>query len=118
MNEKLIEMAKTAGFVQEGTTMVVPSIEELERFAELIREDERQSQWQPIETFDKARVGDACYENHSKSVFLGSEDSVVVGHWDWHSNGKRGNWKERSSGRVLYSKPTHWQHLPKPPKEQ
>lgn len=50
MNEKLIEMAKTAGFVQEGTAIVAPSVEQLERFVKLIREDERHSQWQPIES--------------------------------------------------------------------
>jgi hypothetical protein len=86
--------------------------------AEVMAKRERKpwSAWQPIETAPKERVGPHLYENHGPTILLGfaGTNAIKTGRWEWHQNGRTGNWK--CEGRVTFQKPTHWMPLPEPPK--
>lgn len=72
-------------------------------------------EWQPIDSAPKDRVGPASYENHGPRILaVNARRTVRIVRWDWHQNGKTGNWKE-DDGRVTYGPLTHWQPLPEPP---
>ena len=112
MSDKLIEMAKAAGFYDTGTEMgvgcfhyfgFVDQTKELLKFAELIREDERYSQWQPIESAPK----DGSFFDVWNSLLKTREANV------WYCDGSF----YVGSLRVATGA-THWQPLPEPPKEK
>ena len=129
MNDKLIEMAKAAGFYDTGTEMgigcfhyfgFVDQTKELLKFAELIRKDERHSLWQPIESAPLEEL----VLVHTKYA---TQNPFVVGVFHRHNevltfDACTEHYEplyDEGIG-VTHSSlfPTHWQPLPEPPKEQ
>lgn len=105
MNEKLIEMAKAAGFVWNTSYREFSEDgfinEKLEKLEKLIREDERQSRWLPID--------DAPAD--IELLLLYADKRIKIGQYHININHVLASdeWVEQ---------PTHFQRKPEPPREQ
>lgn len=72
------------------------------------------SEWQLIETAPRERIGPESYHNHGPAILccVRGTGLVFMAHWNWHRNGKTGNWKIEYANRVPWQTPTHWMPLP------
>ena len=126
MNEKLIELAKAAGFGVDGKGLLFTlgfansqayCTDKLERFAELVREDERKSKWLPIET----APNDFC-----TTVDLWRGERIPDCVWDHPDGSPQGYFAwckyvyEIGFGQVLeeVKNATHWMSQPKAPPQE
>ena len=107
MNEKLIELAKAAGFGVDGKGLLFTlgfansqayCTDKLERFAELVREDERKSKWQSMDTAPKDRAI-LVFDQQGQDIAYWSDEGWISYYYRKH---------------IM---PTHWQPLPAPPQE-
>ena len=79
------------------------------------------SEWQPIETvpLEDVEYAPGCTDKWSSSwLLLGRRDEH--GWIEWVGSHEAGMWLERDSRRACGNtdSPTHWAHLPQPPKEK
>ena len=118
MNEKLIELATTAGFTWSTSYREFSENgfinEKLAKFAELVREDDRKSRWLPIESAPKDRTPVWLFcPTHKRSqvnvgVYLFDDPRPF---WSY-------SYKEVVEDRK--NQPTHWmpqEQRPAPPQE-
>lgn len=91
----VIEMAIEAGFGKYA----YEAKEMFERFAKLVRADEREDCWQPIETAPKDGTEILVYANVGPMVSFFSS----------------GMWREKANMMGLKSEPSHWMRLPDAP---
>lgn len=86
------------------------ALEEIATLKARIAELEKEREWRPIAEAPKARRGE---EPIWLLLFVGTY--VTIGAWFWHDAGNCGAWEGEYEGDYL--EPTHFQLLPKGPKE-
>ncbi len=106
------------------------TIDELERFVELVAEAERESvnAWLPIESAPKGSGEDGPHDVTDQNyvappkLLLITEEGIEVGYYDWYYHEGYGvgarkgvsAWRT-TSGEPAYN-PTHWQSVPAEPR--
>ena len=105
MNEKLIELVNEADGLQVNSDsgdvkdrVWLFNDDELAKFAELVREEERKSKWQSMEIASKERAI-LVFDQQGQDIAYWSDEGWMSYYYRKHIS------------------PTHWQPLPAPPQE-